>query len=371
MHYAVCSDAHLGNMRRFGGKLESGLNTRCREGLATLRRTVDVAKANDCKALFVVGDLFDSDDVSGQVIAAAQQVLYESGLQVHIIVGNHDISTPAKGDHACAPLAFSQGLHTHDKPNIVAVDKTNLLLVPYVRDTQRRLLPAMAETIARAECKPSVALFHAGIVWGNTPDYLRESDDGLSAQTLYEFFSAHDILLGLAGHWHTVASKQSARLQQIGALVPTGFGNPGVDGYGALLVCEGGRIVARCEIPGPRFFSLSPTVSIGGLQRGLAQAGAFGKAVARCYVSWEVEVEMLVAAREEMTALMAACSTVEGEVLPCTARQQVAAQAAATAASNTNTLDEALYEYVGKLDLPGEVSPDDVLATCRSYLGLG
>ena len=372
--YGVVSDCHLGNMKRFGGKLVAGLNSRCREGLATLHRAVDAAEQAKCEALIIAGDLFDSDDVTGQVIAAAHRELSRTAMNVYVTVGNHDSSTPDVGDNACAPLDAAPGNVTVvDKPTVVTVGDASLLLMPFVKAAKRELLSNMQEAIGKSPC--GVVVFHAGIVGKHTPEFLRDASDGVPEEQVEQFCARNGVTLALAGHWHQHyewgAASRRADVVQIGALAPTGFDNAGVDGYGTLLVCEGGHFIEQHVIPGPRFLAVPPTVPPGGLAAHLRAAGGFDPQVARLYVSWEVDADAVIECSGEMALLSANHSQVEGEVLPCAARQKAAAEAAAGAASAGVTLDEALYEFVGALDLPAEVSPDDVLAKCRGYLGLG
>ena len=48
MRVGFVADVHVGNHIRFGGPIEAGMNRRCRETVATLRRAVLKAREEGC-----------------------------------------------------------------------------------------------------------------------------------------------------------------------------------------------------------------------------------------------------------------------------------------------------------------------------------
>src|SRR5260370_428206 len=134
MRIGFCADCHIANHRQFGGQLVSGLNERCRLCLDVLANALKRAGECGCADVVILGDLFDSDRPSPQEVAAVQYVIYRSNIRVSMLVGNHDKTSEAPGDHALAPLW--QVANVYERPSSYVVPDgikhgTTLLHVPW------------------------------------------------------------------------------------------------------------------------------------------------------------------------------------------------------------------------------------------------
>jgi len=367
MKIAFCSDVHAGLHRRLGGPVDAGLNRRCRQIVDTLTRSVRRASDLRCDAFVVAGDLFDDARPAPQVIAAVRAAL-ESGstdMQVIVLLGNHEMVSTAPGDHALAPLAHGCG-------RIKVVEWPTrwgrLLLVPFRPGDARVWLPADVEMlIGAAPGAATVLCGHVGLIDGDTPDYLRGSAGAIEAASVLALMEQHNLQFAAFGDWHQHASWLDGHLIQIGALVPTGFDNLGLDGYGTLAIYDdeaGDRIVE--EIPGPRFLD-GEEVAENGCVRDLS-------ASTNCwsfYARLRVPADGLAGGQARLAALIAAGVLVDGvaEIDPADVRaRQQDVRGAANAAREAVVLDEAVAAYVGAMPLAEGVDRASVLSHVRGYL---
>jgi hypothetical protein len=369
MRVAFLADLHVGNHGRFGGDVVVGLNARCRFVVAALRTACDRAHQLGVEELVVLGDLFDSAQPTPQMLAAVRGALSrECFNQVWLLVGNHEQETTARGDHALAPLDDVDGIRVVDTPRVLALGKqARLVLVPFRPGRATEWLPATVAECLRPERKADRLLLgtHVGIIDDETPHFLRDARDAVKLDLLRDLGEAHNFTAMLAGNWHTrrLWSLDSGTVvMQVGALVPTGFNNPGLDGYGTLAIYDTDTDELSWEqLAGPRF------VKVEGLSALCDLIDSEDTSVScPLFVQAHVNPGDMQAAREmvEQAAL-----TGRAELLPFGAEAEIAARSAATQARSASTLDEALSNFVGEMPLPEGVSRDDVLAKVRDYLG--
>lgn len=322
------ADVHLGNHAVMGGARDAGVNARARGILDVLRAAVDAAEGLGCSALVVAGDLFDDDHPCPQLLAEAAEVLTAwRAMPVVLLVGNHDQRSTAPGDHALGPLAHTPGVRVVDAPALVCVQGRGpqgggvsgdprmvyLVCVPYRREPAAEVIASgVAATLRGTGLDPRIPLAvvaHAGIIDGATPPWLRDAHDALPAEALAAILAGttregvvdgvrrplpRGPRLAVVGNWHGHAAwgmppedyavtphspavpaplPSGVALVQCGALVPTGFDNPGGAGrYGGLIVWDAPwyapaqdaptttpGMVYRVELPGPRFHTLRLT----------------------------------------------------------------------------------------------------------------
>lgn len=369
------ADVHLGNHKRFGGTVESGMNARCSRTLRVFRDAVRRADELQCDAFVVLGDLFDYVKPEPQLIAEVQGVLagVSDRMQVVLLVGNHEQVTMRPGDHALGPLLpFATVV---DAPGIITLgDDFELWCVPPRPGKADDWLPGVlrdmssSRTERRAACPPERRALgvHLGIRDSDTAPWLAAAQSSVHIETLQTVCAEHDTMLQtvLAGDWHDRrrwAFKQpKLDVLQLGALVPTGWDNPGLDGYGTLAILEDGKLRYE-ELPGPRFVKAATRAEI---DEDVAASLEKGH---QLFVSQTC-------APNELSARRAALGDVEAivglEVLPDTRAAEAAARSAAESARSSETLEQALAEYVGKLKLPDGVSRDALLTRSREFLKL-
>lgn len=383
-----CADVHVGNPRAFGGPMVSGVNARGRHVLAALRAAVADAVACSSDALVVLGDLFDSSRATPQLVAAVMEVLTtaaENGVPVHLLLGNHDQESTDAGDNALAPLAIMEGVTVHEEPRVVALRKSvELWMVPFQVGRASAWLPGVLESLAAGgKAGTSIALaLHLGVIDGATLPFLRESPDAIDLELLRALAARYGIGHVFCGNWHDRRVWEGsgvtvAKVVQVGALAPTGFNNPGFEGYGMAEHWRGDASEGRVVAEGPRFATVRSRAEWDATIRrvkGLPEPagpvtwddvadphappppeapGPRSGALPPTFVRWvvtggrEAHAEAAALAREE-TELGALTGA---EVLPDVHAVEEAAHTAAAAARAVPTLRQAVVEYVGALGL--------------------
>lgn len=308
---AFVADVHVGNHGVMGGPRVVGVNRRAAETLAILRAAYDRAVELGASAFVVAGDLFDVDDPEPQLLAEVADIL-AGPIPTVLLVGNHDQHTNAPGDHALGPLAAVPGIRVVDRPEAVVVYPRNpppgqprtvrpgatgavLLCVPFVN---ARAATVITDALAELAARPGLhaarvcVVAHAGGIDDATPVFLRDAHDALPVERLniiLDTATRPPAALAVLGNWHqhrawafhadaagapygTAEAPHANVVVQCGALVPTGFDNPGAAPglYGSLIVwdtpadgappeadADTTPRVYRIEIAGPRFVTLT------------------------------------------------------------------------------------------------------------------
>lgn len=253
MSLYIAADLHVGNPRVLGGPFVNGRNRRCDETVAVL---AEVAKFVEARGgvLLLAGDIFDVSGPSPQVVTAVMEAIApltgdseQPGLVV--IAGNHDRVSASPGDHALGPLGRLPGVIVVDVPTLLHAGSRAVMCVPpapkglpFVNHLEKALVGVRADALA----------IHAGIEDGNTEGFLKGSEQAINVLRLGAIAKARGIAEVYAGDWHThhVWGVDGVRIVQVGALVPTGWDNPGLK-YGQVAEVGSTRL---WTFPGPRFF---------------------------------------------------------------------------------------------------------------------
>lgn len=265
------ADVHLGNHQRAGGPVHSGINGRCQLILNSLQLATIRAAEQRCDRMVVCGDLFDGSCPSPQLVAAAQKVVREGRAddlsirmtpRVWIMRGNHDMESAAEDDDALGPLKPVASLVR--KPT----ELDGLTLFPFVVgdtlqaiDAEGRKMSMSRPMRAAMEGRRTLAI-HAGVRDEKTAHFLQDASDSVPLRALVRVMGQQGFDLCVAGNWHdrrvwtepaAIAGQRPFTVVQIGALVPTGWDNQGLE-YGGLLVVDDdtGEYEIH-EVPGPRF----------------------------------------------------------------------------------------------------------------------
>ena len=256
MRIGVVADLHIGNHQLFKGRSIAGINERCAAAIQSLRVMYAIAAEQRVERLYIAGDLFDTSSPSPQIVASVMGVIAEAGpgIETVILKGNHDSNSPNPGDHALGPLAFVCSVVTES----LIESSGRLLLLPFKPRPAEWIRDELESLAAAGSMKPGmIVLSHFGIADAGTPLYMKHG--GVAVELLDELCDQYSIRAWLSGDWHSYKQFRGQRIYQIGALVPTGFDNPGGDDlYGSLLVLDsnphahGG--IERHIIPGPRFY---------------------------------------------------------------------------------------------------------------------
>ena len=386
MRLAVVADVHCGNFARHAGPTVAGLNARCRLTLDTLRRAVELANEREA-ILAVAGDLFHTKRPEPAVIAGVQRVLDECAEKDPLLLlGNHDAIGP--GDHALAPLATNLAEVCAE---VRYFPRLKTLAVPWSPEPALARLDA---ALAAVKCSAiadgilglHLLLLHCGLYDQTFPDYLA-GPGAIRIQALWTCMANFDapLKLVLAGdyHKHRVwmsgacpdCAKQvpggcanpdgvcvsdcacHAYAVQVGCLNPTGHSDAGTEGYGSVILADTETGAwERVELPGPRFLTFKYGSADLALLAKLREQGNTVFARIACAPGEEP------AAEEEARMVRehaAAC-----DVEPAESGAEVAPEQEPVPMD----FDEALREYVGRMDLPAGVAGDDVLARARGYV---
>lgn len=363
---AVSADVHIGNHRRFGGKLEAGLNRRCREHVETFQRAAFRARAIKCTTHVVAGDVFDSEKPKPQEEAAAQKVCRI--LPTVVAVGNHDQNSGAPGDHACAPLR--PVAEVVEEPTIFeyAHGEFEVWAVPFLSlgKSASEWLPDVLAELAKSEAEREVfhrvLILHMGIADKDTPPWLTRGHNWIDVGVLNLLAKEHAIDVVLAGDWHEHKRYDlDTTIVQIGALVPTGFDNPGVEDYGSLVtveVVDDELVVEREIIPGPRF-----------VQAKSVDEAELPEDDSTVYL--EITSHPLDVGTEttKLAELKKAGVFADGEVKTDKEEIELEARDAARSARSAETLDEAVVNFIERMPLPDGVNRSNVVARTQRFLG--
>ena len=409
---AFIADVHHANHRAMGGAVVAGHNTRAcatrramREAAQRLRANVAIAPGVDnVGVLCVLGDLFDTTRPEPQLIASAAAALTDDGgdgqasHDTLVLLGNHDMVSTAYGDNALAPLHFMAGTTVVEKPRRLCYPGVELICVPFQPGIASTWLPAALEEAcapqsaaaanghpepSRRDLRPArvvrVLLLHLGLRDVHTPPWLRGAADSIDVDALYALCAQHNIDAVYAGNWHSrrewaFPREPAVSMVQVGALVPTGFDNAGLTGYGGvefLVVTTDDSgdnaetvATAREEVPGPRFVTVRSEKEA---RRAVEDAGTN-----TLYLRWVVDTpDQLESASQKMRAAIEAEAVFDGRVdLADTAAKAAGAQAAA-AARDATTFAQALAQFVEAMPLDPGVDRAEVLTLARTYLNVG
>lgn len=265
---ACIFDPHIWPHRRHGGQSIKGINRRATLCLDVLRRAIDVANAH-AAPLIVAGDLIDSaGPVQPQFAAKLRDVLSHTERGGSLVLGNHDMT--ADGDHSLALYENSEYPPIKVRSDLYFIEhqyeyKNEACLAPFhcdIRDERVRDVPLLVA--------------HFGVYDDSFPPWLKRSKGAWHVNALLNFMRERNIKCVLVGDWHTrclwTEDADTGQINQIkdcgniketwatdariimqgGALVPTGWDNEGLHGYGTVALWDGERLSWQ-ELPGPRF----------------------------------------------------------------------------------------------------------------------
>lgn len=375
MKIAAVADVHAHNPRRLAGAVERSLSRRCRDTLRVLERAYALAHREGCSHMLVLGDLVDSTSPEPQLIGQLLQIVHEArirwGIVSILLVGNHDQESDQEGDHALAPFVpFGKDAIVVETPSVLPMDGFDLILLPHAAAPPAPKRLASLLTGLTRPSRPAVLGMHAGISDDNTPHFLQGSADSIDVSVLRRAMIGAGVNVTLAGNWHDRREWRSgpSTVIQVGALVPTGFDNPGLDGYGGVAVLDSSDMTVTVHtLEGPRFLPVSGLDAL----KELLPSGAVSIPERRVYIRVTVQPDEMKAASDIITGAHKAGLIVSGEVIPDGTDRVVSARKAASAARSASTLTDALNGFVNTMPLEEGVGRGEVLEKCRGFLKTG
>ena len=374
MKIGFVADVHLANHKRFGGPVECSLNERCRFGLGVLDAAGNRTHAMGGRYLVSVGDLFDGVRPEPQLIAAVKR-LFGPGIDLIPMLGNHEFVSRGDNDNSLSPLAFSiekaGWLNILNSRNGLIEDLPVFAVPFFPSESKGRTTQILRNVVggagqSKASSGARALAVHLGVSDARTPPWLRNASDSIDVDDLADIARQGGFSFVFAGNWHNhqvwSPGDGAVTVIQIGALVPTGFDNPGLDGYGGLVVwdSETGHYTYE-EIPGPRFLSLSAT----------EEPPDLSGSPHTVYISAKAAPAQIA---ERTRALEAArCLGWPAhayEVLPDRELVEQGARAAGAGAARAETLGAAVAAYVEKMPLSEGVDRGRVLSLTQDFLGV-
>lgn len=369
---AFIADCHLGNPNRFGGPVVAGINARGRMVLDVFREACRRARELECDRLVVAGDLADTSRWRPQWVRAAQEALACAPDLVDILVGNHDQESAAEGDHALGPLTEVNLVAVHEQPTVIAGgDAYEIWAVPFQTGPAEQWLPGVLDKLGPQAFtdRPAILVLHLGIRDAHTAPWLAESPDAIDVDLLATLMRKHNIRFTIAGNWHdrrVWSPPHGMRIVQCGALCPTGWSNPGLEGYGHLTILDTqtGEIVSE-ELPGPRFLKVR-WGDEGDFESQVRGATARGHTVFLELSATPADLEF---ARGWLEYALAMGWLYDGEAVPDDSAAREQAQQAGIVARSAESRDEAISGFVSTMPLPPDVPRHAVLEEVRGYIG--
>lgn len=361
---AMVADTHVGNHRKWSTPsrgMISPISSRAADVVRVLAAARREAEAQGAEHFVVLGDVFDTSDPSPQLVAETLAALDSPSMDTHLLVGNHDQVSDQRGDHALVSMDRWRRVRVYEQPEVLYLEGWQLHLVPYRPGrADDYLLDVLTELIDGTD-RPGPGVdrvlgLHLGLRDKDTPPWLMGAHDSIDAASL----PRHLYRYTFAGNWHTRKLVMD-RVLQIGALVPTGFDNPGLTGYGTLVILgEGTPQVA--ELPGPRFLRST------GVRETKANLDAVfaANADAQSYFS----IRCTPGEREDVRELMDLYGVTTFEIhTDKEAALDAARSAVATLAYvSTDSLQAAVSTYVDQMPLPDGVARGDVKAMAIDYI---
>lgn len=373
---AFVSDVHVENHRRLGGATVGGINDRCQRILDVLALAAREAIKAECDGFIVAGDLFDSVRPTPQIITQVQQILEDlrvAACSPVILLGNHEQQSALAGDHSLGPLLLCADVV--DKPRIIwrkGWEDLEVWCAPFQPGQGKDWLPdamrsCAASPIASKDAR-RVLCVHLGMRDASTAPWLQHASDAIDVGLVRELCVKHGVKAVAAGNWHDrrswdfdLGTDEEVRVLQVGALVPTGWDNPGEQGYGTLAIWDGDTWDVR-ELPGPRF------VRMGVADMRKRAIGSTSNT--NLFVQVDCGAEELRDVSAEVARAVEAKKIGPSEAVVDNAVVQAQARTAASAARSSKTLAEALEVYVRAMPLVDGVSREAVMARSRRYLGV-
>jgi hypothetical protein len=361
---AFVADCHIGNHRKWSTPsrgLVSPITSRAADVVRVLANARREAEVQGVAHLVVLGDVFDTSCPSPQLVAEAQAALASTAMDVHVIVGNHDQVSDQPGDHGLASMHGWGRIQVYERPEVLYTDGWQVHLVPYRPGRADDYLPdVVTELLEGADNAPQgvdrVLCLHLGLRDKDTAPWLQGAHDSVDAAALPH----HLYRYTFAGNWH-LRKRVAPRVFQVGALVPTGFDNPGLTGYGSLVVLgEDGPVVA--EMAGPRFLRATGPREAQAVLDAVVAAGAEDTAC--------ISVRCRPDERADVRELMDLYGVTKYEVHTDREAAQDAARSAAQVAAyaSSDSVAKALAAYVAQMPLPDGVDRTEVQAMAVDYV---
>lgn len=353
----------MANHRYLGTELRGGLNQRARWILRALDGALGAVEDRDCASLVIAGDLFDVAKPSPALIASVMDVLasHRGTMAIDFLLGNHDMES---GDeHALMPFTNmpspvrTPASSVYTQPTVIQrrgaeTGTSSVLMAPFCTGPASDWLRIALSHETLPKSGGALLVTHVGLIDKDTPPFLRGADDAIETDLLDELCADAGIPCVIAGNWHkhkVIRGKRGTLMVQAGALVPTGYDNPGTEGYGTVCIYDHELDrVDVLEIPGPRFIKVDRLTDI---PRDVPEGMTY--AVRVCTEADPGESDH---------------PRIHLEWAPPSAVQPANHDQARATAQTAGSIAEAVAAYCDAVVLDKDVSREDVKRKCWGYL---
>lgn len=365
MTISFIADVHVGNHKVMGGPSSpnyTGINRRCEQILDVLKKAV--FKSSN---LIVLGDLFDTANPSPQILSHVME-LFNTEKCLSIITGNHDVISNKVDDNALAPLRVYGKTHEigvldvfDTDIGVVELGFSMFYLVPFSANLYDTLdkVAKLVESNVQTD-KRRVLCFHAGISDDDTPPWLKNSKNSIEITKLVEYCKKNGFNAAIAGDWHErrIWKVDDVAVMQVGALVPTGFDNPGLDGYGTLAKYdEELNIFGYEEIAGPRFL----TVNYG---EPCTFASRKSGLINKVYLRVLAQPDQTSSALEWLNQRKKEKLVQDGEIKVV---KPEAKSFAKDVVNSVRSVDQVIDNYISSLNLPSNITKFEIMDLVKKY----
>ena len=350
------ADPHIDNHKRHGGNYKSSLNERCTLSLNVLERSVQRSLALGSSRLYVLGDLFDNVKPIPQVIGRVQNILEK--IPTVILLGNHEQVSESPGDNAL--VCMENTCTVVETTQVIEEEDRYMLCVPFKPGDARMWLEGELEIAKDYTDKPVTVCLHLGIQDDESPFFLKGCHDSIEASTLFDLMEMYGVESAITGNWHNrkVWTRGNKTIFQTGALIPTGFDNPGSEGYGTLGILNNSDITFE-EISGPRFLKISADEF---------DVKKIFKYPGSLYLEVSGAGDRLVEISEQLRTLkLSGCVRGYSIVRDLTSAKKTASTAVKMIACS-RSINEGVANYIRTMDIPPTTTDKEVFAAVLNYL---
>ena len=254
MKWAITGDLQFAEQTRLSTLTDTGITSRLRDQVECFKWVQDAAREEGCDGLIVLGDVFDSRTkipvpVLDSVGYCFQRARGMFGVNVHIVVGNHDTFLRTSSIHSLKTLS---GLALiHDRPSVVG----SLAFVPWVED-----IKGFREAVRSVIGQGASFLFSHVLLMGAV-----DGDDCVGRSVKDVLPDEWDwVFLGDVHDPIEIANN----VQYAGAPMQHHYGDAGGDRGFWILDEEDGQVEFRRNTLSPRFHVVDDPDSIEGIREG-------------------------------------------------------------------------------------------------------
>lgn len=223
MKLLIYSDNHFCKSSSIISGRGEKYSTRLENQIKTINWVESLFKTNNCDVMVHLGDFFDKSVLDAEEISALKDINWDIDTQRYFIVGNHEMGNQDLSYNSTN--ALSEYGYICNKPTLISDDSYNIILIPYILESDRKPLKDYIED-AFNDCEkdtinrnlPIIVLTHNDIKGINYAGF--ESKAGFDLNEINK-----ECVLFLDGHLHnsTMIDLLDSRIYLVGNLTGQNF----------------------------------------------------------------------------------------------------------------------------------------------------